>query len=150
MLGKLLNFFEINKKTIFINKDNSGTNITQTNIENLNLNSKDEFEDLLLPKVLKSNLTENDKIKFVDVKVPDFLLDRFYFENEKNDIVNFFSENQNQLSLANILKNQNKVILLGNPGLGKTVELECFANDLWKDKQDEYVPVFRNLKNFTA
>jgi len=150
MLGKLLNFFRINKKTIFINKDNRGSNITQTHIENLNLNSKDEFDDLLLPKILKSNLTENDKTKFVDVKGTDFLLDRFYFENEKNDIVNFFNENQNKITLVDIIKNNNKVILLGNPGLGKTVELECFANDLWNDKEDDYVPVFRNLKNFTT
>lgn len=150
MLGKLLNFFRINKKTIFINKNNRGSNITQTNIENLNLNSKDEFDDLLLPKILKNNLTENDKTKFVDVKTTDFLLDRFYFENEKNDIVNFFNENQNKIALVDIIKNNNKVILLGNPGLGKTIELESFANYLWNNKEDEYIPIFRNLKNFTT
>ncbi len=135
---------------IFINKYNKGSTITQTHIENLNLNSKDEFEDLLLPKILKSSLTENDKTKFVNIKTTDFLLDRFYFENEKNDIINFFNENQNKVALVDIIKKQNKVILLGNPGLGKTVELERFANDLWKDKEDDYVPVFRNLKNFTT
>ncbi|WJS94356.1 hypothetical protein NYQ10_19930 [Flavobacterium johnsoniae] len=150
MLGKLFSLLGINKKTIFINEGNEGSNIIQTNIENLNLNSTDEFDELLLPKILKSTLSESDKIKFVDIKDNDFLLNRFYFENENNDILNFFNENQNTLTLLNILKNNNKVILLGNPGLGKTVELECFANEIWNDKDNEFVPVFRNLKNFTA
>lgn len=150
MLDKLFNFLGINKKTIFINRGNEGCNINQTNIENLYLSSKDEFDDLTLPEILKSNLTESDKTNFVDIKGKDFLLDRFYFENEDNDLLNFFNENKNKLTLFEIIQNNNKGILLGNPGLGKTVELECLANDLWNNKELEYVPILRNLKNFTA
>jgi hypothetical protein len=153
ILEKLCNIFRISKKFIFINEGNKGSTITQTHIENLNLTSKDELDDILLPKILKNDLIESDKIKYVDVKSYDFLIERFYLENENKNNANknnFFDENHEKLTLVDIIEKNDKIILLGNPGLGKTVELEQLASYLWSNKDNGFVPIFRNLKNFTT
>jgi hypothetical protein len=152
ILEKLCNIFRINKKFIFINKGNKRSTIIQTIIKNLNVNSKDTLDDLLMPQIIKSSLTEIDKIKYVDVKTYDFLLERFYVENENKNNANekkFFGENHKKFALVNIIEKNDKIILLGNPGLGKTVELEKLANYLWGSQDNDFIPIFRNLKNFT-
>jgi hypothetical protein len=54
------------------------------------------------------------------------------------------------MTLSNIVNTENKIFILGNPGLGKSTELKKLAIDSWKEGEfSGFVPIFKNLKNFT-
>lgn len=103
-------------------------------------------------KITKSKLEEKDRKSFIfDLVINEKLLNREYNkENSKVDYGYLFAENNNDKSLLEIIKNKSKIIILGNPGLGKTTELEQLAVEIWEDKNNEYVPIYKNLKNFTT
>ncbi|WP_312288085.1 NACHT domain-containing protein [Chryseobacterium gleum] len=60
-----------------------------------------------------------------------------------------FDEREDQTTLLQFLQKQDRVILLGNPGVGKTTELRNLFDHIW-EKIDETgeVPLSLNLKNF--
>nr|WP_315032208.1 NACHT domain-containing protein [uncultured Chryseobacterium sp.] len=52
-------------------------------------------------------------------------------------------------TLRNIVTDKNRVVLLGNPGIGKTKELENLFKNLWNEREEtKVVPFFLNIKNF--
>lgn len=100
----------------------------------------------------KIYLTEKDRINFIGkINSNTNYLTRFLTSSFNNGELSLFSRiNSNLQSLDDVLKVENKVLLLGNPGLGKSTELKEFAISKWIiGEQDNFLPIFRNLKNFT-
>ncbi|WP_415831454.1 NACHT domain-containing protein, partial [Flavobacterium terrigena] len=98
-------------------------------------------------------LTEKNKTDFIGVINSNTnYLPRFLSTSLNSEDLYLFNRLSNNLqSLDDILQVENKVLLLGNPGLGKSTELKEFALSKWKlGEQITFIPIFRNLKNFTA
>lgn len=69
---------------------------------------------------------------------------------EENTLFHLIDGGENKSTLETILETNNKIVLLGNPGLGKTTELSQFALNQWKTgEQTDFTPIFIDLKNFT-
>ena len=72
-----------------------------------------------------------------------------FIKNSKNNIELLFSEEESKQTLLDLSKNNDKIVLLGNPGIGKTTELLLLFEKLWELKDVELnFPFFINLKNF--
>jgi hypothetical protein len=62
---------------------------------------------------------------------------------------NWVTDKDVNLTLFEITNLHNRVILLGNPGIGKTTELKNLFNILWKTKEISFnYPIYINIKNF--
>jgi hypothetical protein len=113
-----------------------------------------KFRDIIFSRkpFKKIYLTEKNRNNFIgEIKSNTNYIPRYLTNNFNNNELSFFKIlNLNLQSLKDILEVENKVLLLGNPGLGKSTELKEFAISKWKiGEQDSFVPIFRNLKNFT-
>jgi hypothetical protein len=54
-------------------------------------------------------------------------------------------------TLYEYLKDDNKLLVIGNPGIGKSEELKNLFSDLWKEKESTGVlPLIINLQNFRS
>ncbi len=95
-------------------------------------------------------LNEDDKTRFLgDIAIPENYIDRNLSKIPNLD-TNYLFSSEKTTSLNEILNTEDKIIVLGNPGLGKTVELKNFALSQWKTgEQESYIPIYKNLKNFT-
>lgn len=125
------------------------------NFENVSLNSKEDLKHLLSQsEIEKTDLVQNDFQKLIgDIKIEKGIIQREIFssdKSQKNLISSFLGKTVLDDTLEKCIETENKVILLGNPGLGKTTELERLAINLINDKNNKLIPVYRNLKNFTA
>lgn len=103
------------------------------------------FSTRALKKII---LNDNDKSEFIgNIKLEDCYEER-YLIKKSNDELNYLFEDKK--TLFEILNQTNKIILLGNPGIGKTTELINLALKLWKiGEVESKIPVFKNLKDFT-
>lgn len=101
-------------------------------------------------------LTENDKLTFLtDIKPNYNYISRYLNENLKDENYDFsllYVRNKNKIKTLNqIIQEDDKILILGNPGLGKSTELKQFALSRWNlGEQLDFTPIFRNLKNFTS
>ena len=66
--------------------------------------------------------------------------------------LNFYSDEiNNSKTLEDIVFENGKIVLLGNPGVGKSKELENLFNLLWnKIEENGIIPFSINLKNFRS
>lgn len=74
-----------------------------------------------------------------------------YIETSPGESATFslFNDDEDRLTLLDYLKENDRIFLLGNPGIGKTTELKTVFKKLWNDRQsNQLVPVFINIKNF--
>ncbi|MGU3375661.1 NACHT domain-containing protein [Chryseobacterium sp. M5A1_1a] len=64
----------------------------------------------------------------------------------------FWVEDKEQgQTLRDVITDRNRIVLLGNPGIGKTKELENLFKNLWDEKETtKLVPFFLNIKNFKS
>lgn len=62
----------------------------------------------------------------------------------------FNVEEKDRLTLIDSLKTEKGILLIGNAGLGKTSELKHLAISLWDSSETEYIPVYKNLRDFTS
>ncbi|QCD62858.1 NACHT domain-containing protein [Tenacibaculum maritimum] len=111
---------------------------------------KNEEEDLSL--ISKEELTDLDySVYLEDIELPSFIIQRSLINEKKIDINDaiLLSDEYESYSIFDVLKRESKIVLLGNPGLGKTIELKKVAIEYWNNKEIDFIPVFRNLKNFT-
>lgn len=71
------------------------------------------------------------------------------YENSESKIL-WLEENKEQgIKIKDILDSKDKIVLLGNPGVGKTKELENLFKNLWLEKKNtELIPFFLYIKNF--
>lgn len=86
-----------------------------------------QIEENYLPRAIE-NSVEKDELEFIDL-------------DDGHEKINLFHV---------VINTENDLIILeGEPGLGKSVELRMLAHNLWKDASEDYVPYYRNLRNFT-
>lgn len=74
---------------------------------------------------------------------------RHVIKSDKKSLNFYFEESNNLKTLEESIYEHDKIVLLGNPGIGKSTELKKLFNSLW-DKIDikGAVPFSINLKNF--
>lgn len=74
---------------------------------------------------------------------------RYIIKSDKEKIDFYFNSSNNSKTLEDTIFEFDKIVLLGNPGIGKSTELEKLFDSLW-DKIDGngIVPFSINLKNF--
>ena len=73
-------------------------------------------------------------------------------QREKNtDELILSSLNENDLTLKELVSDKNipHIILKGQPGIGKSIELQRLAHDFWNDNNTDLIPFYRNLRDFT-
>ncbi|WP_196894731.1 NACHT domain-containing protein [Aureivirga marina] len=134
---------------------NQQSKVEITKIENVNINSSEDFQKLLFQnKVEKTDLTQKDiQILIGNIENEKDIIQREIFKSNKNQnklLSSFIGKTVLDDTLEKCISTENKIILLGNPGLGKTTELKKLAINLINDKDNELIPVYRNLKNFTS
>ena len=145
--------FSSRPRTSIENINNSKINVTQ--IENFNVHTDDHsFENPRTQKTTKEKLNDDSKHKFIgNIERKEIYISRNYDTESLFDVSTYhFLPNQDDQTLTYITakKENKKLILLGNAGLGKTYELEKLTLDIWNDKSDTRIPIYSNLKNFTT
>ena len=74
---------------------------------------------------------------------------RFIKNSKGNTEFSLFEEEKNKYTLSDILLENRNVVLLGNPGIGKTTELKLLFDNLWENRENSLnIPFYINLKNF--
>jgi hypothetical protein len=94
-------------------------------------------------------ITEKHKNDFIGATTNQtYYIERFLLNDvEKEFAWNFRAAS---MTLSDIVNTEDKIFILGNPGLGKSTELKKLALDFWKEGEvDGFVPIFKNLRNFT-
>lgn len=72
-----------------------------------------------------------------------------YVNKSQGYTTNWFGESKDDKTLFDAVFVESKIVLLGNPGVGKTKELEILFQNLWKQKESTgLIPFAINLKNF--
>jgi hypothetical protein len=76
--------------------------------------------------------------------------ERRYISQTNNSFANgWFNDGKENNILKEVIFNVKKIVLLGNPGIGKSKELERLFNDLWEEKdKNGLIPFSISLKNF--
>lgn len=152
MSNFLTNLFS-SKKINVQNVKNSSVKVF--NFENINLKSEEDFKQLLSQsEIEKTDLTVTDFQKLIgDIENEKGIIQREIFSSDKNQnnlISSFLGKTVLDDTLEKCIKTENKVILLGNPGLGKTTELKRLAINVLNDSDNILIPFYRNFKNFTS
>lgn len=86
--------------------------------------------------------------------IGEILSDDDYIERTLSEVmkkeVNYFEDEKQNSTLAEILNVHSHVFIVGNPGSGKSTELRKLAASNWKEGDiNDYVPIFKSLKNFS-
>lgn len=123
--------------------------------------SKDERYEILnrFDKFIFSNqnlnkivIDDSDKEKFIgSIQNENFHIERT-IRNTQNKGYAFY-KSISEINILNIAIKEAKsgIVLLGNPGYGKSTELKQLALDLWKSRnENKLIPVFYVLKNFSS
>ena len=72
-----------------------------------------------------------------------------FIKNSKGNTEFLLFEEENRLTLSDIILENKRVVLLGNPGIGKSTELEVLFENLWETRENSLnFPFNINLKNF--
>jgi hypothetical protein len=107
-----------------------------------NIFSKKPFKRIILNEELKEKFIGN-------LKIDDNFLDRDLKLVDNNELeINF---QLNKVTLTELLSIENRIVLIGNPGSGKSTELKKIAIDFWSNKKEvDSIIIFKSLKNFTT
>ncbi|PQJ78246.1 NACHT domain-containing protein [Polaribacter porphyrae] len=121
------------------------------------------FSTKPLKKVI---IRDSDREQFItNIQELQFYISRNFYLPENSE-----SFNKNEIYFQNSIldldklvfnltkinpKNENKIInglvILGNPGMGKSVELKELAIRYWNDRDNlKWIPFYRNVSNFTS
>ncbi len=154
MIKKIIrNVLSSSPLAIFRDIKNSKINL---NFNFFNVKSKKELDSILsVPKLKKEDLIQEDKLKFIGNLEPHKIhINRSYGGQPSDKIpISWFHHSEESFqNLSAITKEEgnDKVIILGSAGLGKTYELEHLALEIWDDKSDPRIPIYSNFKNFTS
>lgn len=74
-----------------------------------------------------------------------------YLQIDSDQVNNLipFEEEEININLLDLINKEDKILLLGNPGIGKTTELKRTFEVLWDNKDKlQIIPIYLNLKNF--
>lgn len=94
-------------------------------------------------------LKEEDRIKFLGNVIPqEYFINRTF--TKSRGVLEFDFKRDTDFEFNEIVNENDKIFILGNPGAGKTTSLEQFAFNCWNiGEQNKSTPIYRNLKNFT-
>lgn len=117
--------------------------------EILNQFDKFIFSNKNLQKIV---IDELDKEKFIgDIKTNKYHIERSIRNSQKREYEHYFPISNKKTLFTEIHDNKLGIILLGNPGFGKTSELKQLAIELWNTRESSNtIPTFKSLKNFTV
>lgn len=111
------------------------------------------FSDLIsvIPPIEKILKHYDSKKEFIDdLKVNNFHIKRTVTRSQIQSENIYNEEGQNLFDLVRKSEN-NKFVLFGNPGSGKSAELHSIANKLWENFEDfKFVPIYKKLKHFSS
>lgn len=135
-----------------------------------NLEKDKELKKLFIEENYKDKIFENSdkldaiskelnisssKLNFKTLNLGDFTnveilkIDNYEKRYIKREEINYFTINEENETLEHFLQEKNRIVLLGNAGIGKTIELKCLFNSLWdKREEQQNFPFFITLKNF--
>lgn len=69
--------------------------------------------------------------------------------NPNNSTFSLNDDPGDRLTLLDLIKDNDRIVLLGNPGIGKTTELQNTFDILWDSiEETEILPIFINIKYF--
>lgn len=113
-----------------------------------------KFEKMIFSskKLKKIVINEEDKKKYIgDICKDEYHIPRTFRKFQDRGIY-IFDNPKYQINLEEQLnKSKFGVVVLGNPGFGKSFELKNFAIELWENKEDNLmIPKFVSLKNFNS
>ncbi|MBG6062391.1 hypothetical protein IWX83_002190 [Flavobacterium sp. CG_9.1] len=117
--------------------------------EILNQFDKFIFSNKNLQKIV---IDDSDKEKYIDnIEANQFHIKRSIRNSQKREYENYHPISNQKTLLSEIYQNKSGLILLGNPGFGKTSELKQVAIELWNTRDAlNIIPIFKSLKNFTS
>ncbi|OUL60511.1 NACHT domain-containing NTPase, partial [Flavobacterium sp. AJR] len=97
-------------------------------------------------------IKDADKDRFIGyINVDKNNIERYFTEDAQNNNILFKRDKKENLTLSTILDKEDKIFIIGNPGIGKSTELKKFALQNWKTGDNEkFIPIFKSLKNFTT
>lgn len=105
--------------------------------------SRKPFKKIIIDSKDKSNFIGN-------IELVSGNIERHYSKKGEDEISSILIEKHKRLNLTTIVKNNDKIFILGNPGIGKSTELKTLAINNWKEGETEdFVPIFKSLRNFT-
>lgn len=119
----------------------------------LNDNNKmiKEMHNSIIPPKINLDIKKLDKKDFAydSSVIEKNIYEPRYIKTSNNDFESFLSSEEVGITLSEIVTQKNRVVLLGNAGVGKTTELKMLFEQLW-EKRDESlnIPMYINLKNF--
>lgn len=119
----------------------------------LNDNNKmiKEMHNSIIPPKINLDIKKLDKKDFAydSSVIEKNIYEPRYIKTSNNDFESFLSSEEAGITLSEIVTQKNRVVLLGNAGVGKTTELKMLFEQLW-EKRDESlnIPMYINLKNF--
>jgi hypothetical protein len=107
------------------------------------------FSDKNLQKIV---IDEQDKEQYIgNIKVDRYHIKRSVRENQKRESEFDYTISGKKTIFSVIKANNLGVVLLGNPGFGKTSELKRLAIKLWITRDRiNIIPTYKILKNFTV
>lgn len=117
--------------------------------EILNRFDKFIFSNQNLNKIV---IDDSDKEKFIgSIQNENFHIGRT-IRNTQNRGYAFYNSISEKNTLNSVIEEaKSGIVLLGNPGYGKSSELKQLALDLWKSRnENKLIPVFYILKNFSS
>jgi len=107
------------------------------------------FSDRNLAKII---IEETDKHLYINsAQKKTFHMERSFRTTPQQEPY-FWSNQENTVELDTLISSsQNGVVILGNPGSGKTTELKFISVSLWDERNsNEIIPYFKSLKNFNS
>lgn len=137
---------EIYKK-VYLNEPPTLTENDREEI--LNQFDKFIFSSKNLQKIV---INESDKEKYIgNIQVDKYHIERSIRNNQKREYEFYIPSSNKKTVFSEIYENKLGIILLGNPGFGKTSELKQLAIKLWNGRDiTNITPTFKSLKNFTT
>lgn len=110
-----------------------------------------QMESAILESAVTSSLDLDQELRIQyieDIENEAYYVDRIYRDDTRTySVLDFFDDTPKGEGIGDILAKEEKIVVLGNPGLGKSFELRKLAIELWEN--GEGIPIYRNLKNFT-
>jgi|GEM_PF-825250 len=97
-------------------------------------------------------IDKNDKERFIrNIEIDNFHIERTIRSSQQREYF-YYRLNSEKSTLNTVIKNKiSGIVLLGNPGYGKTSELKQFAASLWNSRnENNFIPFFYTLKNFSS